>query len=117
MRNQFRIAALAILVNDKGRALIGSSPRDDGYKFLQGSLLKNEDAITEIKRELKEELGISITNNDIEFLCQEKIRYQYPPEDPYYIYKGQELSVVKINYNVSMKLIPQDDEFEELHWI
>ena len=37
--------------------------------------------------------------------------------DPYFIYKGQQLSVIKIQYNTSMKLIPQDDEFDELCWI
>jgi len=117
MRDQFRIAVLAILVNNEGKVLIGSSPRDGGYKFPQGGLLKNENALTGVKRELKEELGISITDDDIESLYDEKVRYLYPPEDPYYIYKGQELFVVKIQYNTSMQLIPQDDEFEELHWI
>ena len=117
MRDQFRIAVLAILVNKEGKVLIGSSPRDGGYKFPQGGLLKNEDVITGIKRELNEELGILISNADIIYIANEKVIYYYPSEDPYYIYKGQELSVVKIQYNTSMQLIPQDDEFDELYWI
>ena len=116
-RDLFRIAAMAVIVNKKNQVLIGSSPRDGGFKFPQGGLEPNEDAITGIKRELNEELGIIITDNDILFFSNEKVEYLYPPEDPYYIYKGQQLSVIKIQYNNSMQLIPQDDEFEELHWI
>lgn len=113
----FRIAAMAVIVNNKNQVLIGSSPRDGGFKFPQGGLEPNEDAITGIKRELNEELGISITDHDILLFSSEKVQYLYPPEDPYYIYKGQQLSVIKIQYNTSMQLIPQDDEFDELLWI
>jgi 8-oxo-dGTP pyrophosphatase MutT (NUDIX family) len=97
--------------------LIGSSPRDGGYKFPQGGLDPGEDIITGVKRELNEELGISITDTDIIYIANEKVIYYYPPDDPYYIFKAQELSVVKIQYNTSMQLIPQDDEFDELFWI
>ena len=116
-KDTFRIAVLAILINKDNKILIGSSPRDGGYKFPQGGLDQGESIISGVKRELNEELGISVSENDIEIIFEEKVRYFYPPEDPYFIYKGQELSVVKINYNDSWKLIPQDDEFEELYWI
>ena len=113
----FRIAVMAVIVNEKNQVLIGSSPRDGGYKFPQGGLDPKEDVITGIKRELNEELGIRFLDTDIEALFDEKVSYIFPPEDPYFIYKGQELSVVKICFNDSWKLIPQDDEFDELHWI
>ncbi len=116
-KNTFRIAAMAVIVNDHDQILIGSSPRDGGFKFPQGGLEANEDALTGIKRELKEELGISISDKDILKVHSEKVHYYYPPEDPYYIYKGQQLSVIKVQYNTSMQLIPQDDEFDALHWI
>lgn len=116
-KKSFRIAAMAVIVNDQNQVLIGSSPRDGGFKFPQGGLEPNEDAISGIKRELFEELGIRISDDDILFFASEEVHYLYPPEDPYYIYKGQRLSVIKVQYNDSMKLIPQDDEFEELHWI
>ena len=116
-KDTFRIAVMAVMVNEKNQVLIGSSPRDGGYKFPQGGLDHNEDAISGIKRELKEELGITISDNDILFFSNKKVEYLYPTEDPYYIYKGQELSVVKIQYNTSMQLIPQDDEFDKLYWI
>jgi len=116
-KNSFRIAVMAVIVNNENNVLIGSSPRDGGYKFPQGGLEPNEDTLTGIKRELNEELGISITNEDVLQIHSEKVQYLYPPKDPYFIYKGQQLSVFKIQYNKSMKLIPQDDEFDELHWI
>ena len=116
-KKRFRIAAMAVLVNDRNQVLIGSSPRDGGFKFPQGGLEPNEDAITGIKRELNEELGILIADSDILLYSNEKVEYLYPPKDPYYIYKGQQLSVIKVQYNSAMQLIPQDDEFDELHWI
>jgi 8-oxo-dGTP pyrophosphatase MutT (NUDIX family) len=112
-----RKAVMAVLINNDGKILIGSSPRDGGYKFPQGGLDPGEDIITGVKRELNEELGISITDTDIIYIANEKVIYYYPPDDPYYIFKAQELSVVKIQYNTSMQLIPQDDEFDELFWI
>lgn len=116
-KDTFRIAVMAVIVNKKNQVLIGSSPRDGGYKFPQGGLDPEEDIVSGIKRELNEELGIHLSDTDIEILFNEKVSYIYPPEDPYFIYKGQELSVVKISYNNSWELIPQDDEFDELHWI
>ena len=117
MGKDIRIAVMAVIVNSKGKVLIGSSPRDGGYKFPQGGLESNEDVITGIKRELNEELGILVSDSDIIYVSDKKVFYLYPPYDPYYIYKGQELSIVKINYNTTMKLIPQDDEFDKLCWI
>ena len=116
-KKDFRIAAMAVIVNDQNQVLIGSSPRDGGFKFPQGGLEPNEDVLTGIKRELNEELGIRLADEDILQIHSEKVHYLYPPEDPYYIYKGQQLTVVKIQYNKRMLLIPQDDEFDELHWI
>ncbi len=112
-----RKAIMAILINNDGKILIGSSPRDGGFKFPQGGLDPGEDIITGIKRELNEELGILITDSDIIYIANEKVIYYYPSDDPYYIYRAQELSVIKIQYNTSMQLIPQDNEFDELYWI
>ena len=116
-KKSFRIAAMAVIVNHQKKVLIGSSPRDGGFKFPQGGLEPHEDALTGIKRELNEELGITIIDTDILQVHSEKVHYLYPPEDPYFIYKGQQLSVIKVQYNSSMKIIPQDDEFDKLNWI
>lgn len=116
-KNTFRIAVLAIIVNTEGKILIGSSPRDGGYKFPQGGLNANELPLDGLKREMLEELNLKIHDKDILLICNEKVRYLYPKDDSYYIFKGQELTVFKILFNSNAKLEPQDDEFDELHWI
>ena len=116
MGANFRVAVMAIIVNEQGEILIGSSPRDGGFKFPQGGLEPHENSITGIKRELKEELGIIITDDDILFACAEKVRYTYPKENNSR-YEGQELSIVNIQYHDRMALSPQDDEFDKLYWI
>ena len=116
-KDTFRIAVVAVIINERNQVLIGSSPRDGGYKFPQGGLDPGEDALTGLLRELHEELGLRLSSRDIDTIFDEKVSYTYPPEDPYYIFRGQELSVAKIQYQDAWELIPQDDEFEELLWI
>ena len=116
IKQEVRKAVMAVLVNTNGKVLIGSSPRDGGYKFPQGGLEENENFITGIIRELKEELNIDISKKDILQQYAQKVGYTYPDTDRY-IFKRQELNIVKVKYNTTMKLEPQDDEFENLVWI
>ena len=116
MRLGIRSAVMAVIVNHENKVLIGSSPRDGGYKFPQGGREPFEDVLTCIKRELKEELSLELDDKDILDIFDEKVRYDFP-DDGYYIYDSQELNIVKIKYNPLMKLVPQDDEFDELIWI
>ena len=53
----YRQAVMAVIINDESKVLIGYSPRDKSYKFPQGGLEGEEDLITGIQRELKEELN------------------------------------------------------------
>ncbi|MDY7394344.1 NUDIX hydrolase [Aureibaculum sp. 2210JD6-5] len=115
-KQEVRKAVMAVIVNDEGKVLIGSSPRDGGFKFPQGGLDNDEHFIDGIIRELKEELAIDITEKDIVKSYTQTVTYIYPDEDRY-IFKRQELNIVKIKYNATMKLDPQDDEFEDLVWI
>ena len=115
MKHDLRIAVMAVIV-DGDKILIGSSPRDGGYKFPQGGLELGESVRDGIIRELYEELNIIIKPTDILIIYDEKVAYAYPNEDRY-IFKKQELHVVKINYHPDMKLQPQDDEFDQLYWI
>lgn len=116
-RQELRKGVMAVIVNAENKVLIGSSPRDGGYKFPQGGLAPGEDPVSGIIREIEEELGVVIEENDILMHYKEKVGYHYPPADPYYIFNRQELSVVKIKYHPEMKFMPQDDEFDELLWI
>jgi 8-oxo-dGTP pyrophosphatase MutT (NUDIX family) len=112
----FRQAVMAIIVNEEGKILIGYSPREESYKFPQGGLEPEEDIVTGIKRELLEELDYCLKESHILATYQEKINYPFPP-DCHPIFMGQELAIVKVMYDKETNTIPQDDEFEELHWI
>ena len=116
MKKALRKAVMAVIVNNENKVLIGSSPRDGGYKFPQGGLEPNEDIITGIKRELEEELALTIIDSDILESYSEKVSYAYPNEDKY-IFVSQELSIVKIRYDERMYFYPQDAEFDKLFWI
>ncbi|MCB0475172.1 MAG: NUDIX domain-containing protein [Flavobacteriaceae bacterium] len=116
MRLGIRSAVMAVLINQEGKVLIGSSPRDGGYKFPQGGREPFEDVITCIKRELREELNFIVNDGDIEQVYDQKVSYEFP-DDGYYIFDSQELTVVKIRFQSHAELTPQDDEFDELLWI
>lgn len=112
----FRQAVMAIIVNEEGRILIGYSPREQSFKFPQGGLEPDEDIIEGIQRELLEELDYKLKESFILATYDEKINYPFPP-DCHPVYMGQELTIVKVRYDLEANTIPQDDEFEELYWI
>ncbi|MFD1315671.1 NUDIX domain-containing protein [Namhaeicola litoreus] len=116
MAKIFRQAVMAVILNDEGKVLIGYSPRDRSYKFPQGGLEPKEDLICGIKRELREELDYHLDEQYILSIYEEKINYPFPP-DCHPVWMGQELSIVKIRFDHTTNIIPQDDEFDELHWI
>ena len=118
MKETFRQAVMAVVVNEKNKVLIGSSPRNGGYKFPQGGLEKGETLIQGITRELKEEVGLDLDEKSILQTFDEKVKYYYPEKThPHLNNVGQEQTVFKIKYDDSMTLVPQDDEFEKLIWI
>ena len=116
MAKIYRQAAMAVIVNQETKVLIGYSPRDKSYKFPQGGLEEDEDILEGIKRELLEELGYVLKSEQIIQVCDEKVRYPFP-KDSHPIFIGQELHVVKINHFPEAMTVPQDDEFDELLWI
>ena len=116
MAKIYRQAAMAVIVNDEKKVLIGYSPRDKSYKFPQGGLEDDEDILEGIKRELMEELGYLLKAEQVIQICHEQVRYPFP-EGSHPIFMGQELHVVKINHYPEAMTIPQDDEFDELLWI
>jgi putative (di)nucleoside polyphosphate hydrolase len=114
----FRQAVMAIITKEDGTFLLGSSPRDEGYKFPQGGIDPGETAQECLKRELFEELGVLISDEDILGILNETISYPYPDYKPYSkIYCGQEMTVFIVKHNPSFNWTPQDDEFDEMIWI
>lgn len=116
MAKIYRQAAMAVIVNQEAKVLIGYSPRDRSYKFPQGGLEEDEDILEGIKRELMEELGYVLKTEQVIQVCDEKVSYPFP-KDSHPIFMGQELHVVKINHYPDAITVPQDDEFDELLWI
>jgi putative (di)nucleoside polyphosphate hydrolase len=112
----YREAVMAIIINKKDKILIGYSPRDKSYKFPQGGLEENENLIAGIQRELIEELDYKLEPEFILEIFEEKIKYHFPI-DSHPIFKGQEITIVKIKHNDNANTIPQDDEFDNLLWI
>jgi putative (di)nucleoside polyphosphate hydrolase len=118
MQKPYRLAVMAIIIREDGRFLIGSSPRDEGYKFPQGGIDPGECEIDCLKRELFEELGVQISNDDILAKLPQSVSYPYPDYKPYSkIYFGQSMQAFIVRHRSHYMWQPQDDEFEELHWI
>jgi 8-oxo-dGTP pyrophosphatase MutT (NUDIX family) len=92
------------------------SRRDKSHKFPQGGLEDGESIIAGIQRELQEELDYILDPKLILEIFEEKIRYPFPPNS-HPIFKGQELSIVKIKHDPNVNTIPQDEEFDEILWI
>ena len=116
MAKIYRQAAMAVIINQESKVLIGYSPRDRSYKFPQGGLEEDEGLIDGIARELREELGYELNADRILNIYEEKVRYPFP-RDSHPIFMGQELSIVKISHHPESMTVPQDDEFDELLWI
>lgn len=112
-----RKAVLAIFVNESNEVLIGSSPRDGGFKFPQGGMEPHETPLESVIRELHEELGLVISIEDIHTVFEETVIYLFPEElTQQRTNRGQELHVFKIIHKSCFEYIPQDDEFDEMHW-
>lgn len=116
MAKIYRQAAMAVIVNQEAKVLIGYSPRDKSFKFPQGGLEEDEDILEGIRRELMEELGYDLKSEQVLQVCDEKVRYPFP-SGSHPIFMGQELHVVKISHFPEALTEPQDDEFDELLWI
>lgn len=113
-----RKAVMAIFLNDRGEILIGSSPRDGGFKIPQGGLEVGETPVQGAIREVFEELGVAITEEDFYPPVTSEISYLFPEDEPLRgFYKGQRFHVFLIKYRDSMEPVPQDDEFDKLLWI
>lgn len=116
--SELRPAVMALFVNGRGEILIGSSPRDGGWKIPQGGMDKGETPLEALFREVKEELGVILDNRDVHPWSGEKVTYMYPPSEPLRSrYRGQELNAFRIDFREEMSPCPQDDEFGRLEWI
>jgi len=66
MAKNDRDTAVGIIINKENKILICLSHRDDNdWKFPQGGIEENETPREAVKREIKEEISINITDKDI----------------------------------------------------
>lgn len=116
MQNKYRQAVLAIIKNKENKFLIGKSPRDGDYKLPQGGC-DNDIPEVAIKREMSEELGLKIDDNNIKEKLPFTVIYHFPEGSPMFPYTGQEMTVFVIELRNDQIPKPQDEEFEKLEWI
>lgn len=118
MTKPYRQAVMAIILNSDNCFLIGSSPRDGGYKFPQGGLEADESPENGLIREINEELGLVLSPDDILHKVEHTVKYYYPEYKPYaQRFAGQEMHVFAIKVEEHFSPIAQDDEFDQFHWI
>lgn len=119
---EHNIKVRAILINDNNKILVGNY--GGTYLLPGGSINYNEDIISGLIRELKEETGIDYAINELEYLCHlNYFQKNYPKRDGtiknrlitthYYIGKYKEISISNQTLtkneqkgNFKLKLIP-----------
>lgn len=125
-KKDYRRTALALLMNNNGELLIALNPRvnstdsknvdKDTYKFPQGGIEIGESAEQALKREVQEELGIDISDYEINQL-DDYVSYWFINSDkPDYeirlhpfIIKVEDLDINSLNVD--------KEEIAELKWI
>jgi len=119
MKENYRPAILCVMINDENKFLIGNSPRDGGFKMCQGGIDEGEISKEALIREIKEELGFTISENQIIKKLNNLIKYNFPENRTLYKkYIGQEFkSIFLVKINKKQNPIAQDNEFEKFYWI
>ena len=67
-----------ILVNDKGRLLLGGRAGRKGWQFPQGGIVAGEDAEAAMFRELREEVGLRPEDVELLAVTRDWLRYRLP---------------------------------------
>lgn len=101
--------SMAIIKNDKNQYLIQKTSKEKGsfYALTGGHVLHNETDIEAIIREVKEELGMDVLENEIK-----KIAFDNHPNGPVLV------SLFLINKNIDINsLIFQKEEVECANWL
>ncbi len=94
--NEHIAVSIIFIENSNGEFLIQKTSKDRGNDFSStgGHVINGETPLEAIKREVKEELGVSIDNEDIKYLGF--IIYDTPIRFLYYLKKDLKLEDVKV---------------------
>ena len=90
------LVAVIFIKNKENKYLIQKPSLEKGglYSTIGGHVLYNEDSKTSIIREVKEELGIDIANDDIKYIGS--ILFGVPFGDIYYLEKDIDINNIKL---------------------
>ena len=94
--NEHIAVSIIFIENSNGEFLIQKTSKDRGNDFSStgGHVTNGETPLEAVKREVKEELGVSIDNDDIKYLGF--IIYDIPIRFLYYLKKDIKLEDIKV---------------------
>ncbi len=117
----YRKAICVVFINKENKILLGFSPRDKVYKMCQWGIEEWEIPKEACKREVKEELGIEICDENIVEEFEEMVKCEWVKDKSLDYYEtefiGQELKIFKIFFDEEKMNLKKSDEFETFLWI
>ena len=119
-QKHFRQCVVALFTNTDNMVLTGQRSDNQAWQLPQGGVDKNEDELTALYREMKEEIGC----DDFMVLkrMNQKLRYIFPntlTSDISRAYAGQEQRWFLCKFNADQKpnlKLASCDEFQDLKW-
>lgn len=120
MNRPLRPCAVAVIVDDKGRYLVGERADNPGaWQFPQGGVEAGEEIFAGLRRELSEEIGC----DDVELIRAGSftVDYLFPPDLDIPIakrYRGQTQTwfLLRLNAGAAPDLSKADGEFRSVAW-
>ncbi|NUJ97702.1 NUDIX domain-containing protein [Candidatus Gracilibacteria bacterium] len=117
----YRQAICAVFVNKENKILLGFNSKDGVYTMCQGGIEEGETPKEACKREVKEELGFKISDEDLEAEFEEIVKCEWVKDKSLDYYEtefiGQELKIFKIFFDEEKMNFSQSNEFENPVWI
>ena len=115
IKEEFRLGIIAVLINERGQALIGECANSPGiWQFPQGGIEKGESPTQAFFRELKEEIGNA--NTEILKISASTTRYKWPSPGKDYIGQEHWWILGKFLQGEKPNLKAADGSFLQLRW-
>lgn len=112
-----RLTVVAVIKNNKGEVLLGKMPKDRGVYpgqwAIPGGGVEGDETIEEaLRREIKEETGLSIRIQDFLYFRDFKVKKRFKDG------KTQAFYMISLPFLCEIKSgkLQQNDEFDELKW-
>ncbi|MDH3303932.1 MAG: RNA pyrophosphohydrolase [Gammaproteobacteria bacterium] len=121
----FRANVGIILANTDNKLLLGGRVGAKGWQFPQGGMLKGEDPLDAMFRELHEEVGLDAADVEVLGVTRDWLRYRLP--DKFVRRNSQPLCIGQKQRWFMLRLIASDDkvrfdrsekpEFDRIRWV